>query len=101
MCPCSDEEPRIPTVAGDSEETASKERYNITVKKEDGFFYKGYIENSKGFYLNDLTWEGNESGNRKIMIDFVKSIRVMGYKINIKTFDQLSLVYYVPHLDVS
>lgn len=82
---------------GDSS-SVSTDRYNIEFKKEDGFFYKAYAEGMNGFYLDGLTWEGNESGSRKIMIDFVKSVTIKGYKINIRTFDKLSLVYYVPHI---
>ncbi len=91
--------PKDPTDPNkDSTDSVPKAKYNLEIKKQDGFFYKCFAEGMNGFYLDGLTWEGNESGNRKIMIDFVKSINIRGYKINVKTFDNLSLVYYVPQV---
>lgn len=78
--------------------TVDKNKYNITIKKQNGFFYKGYIEGMSGFYLDSLTWEDNQYGNKQKLIDFVKSINIKGYKVSKKTFDNLSLVYYTPHI---
>lgn len=76
----------------------NKERYNLIYKKEkQDEFFKGYVKSLTSFYLEGLVWEGNEQGNQRIHIDFVKGIYITGYTIEKKTFDDLSLVFYFPY----
>ena len=76
----------------------TKKQYNIDFKKQDGLFYRGFTEGMTGFYLDQLTWEGNSEGNQAKLIDFVKSINIKGYKMSKRTAENLSVVYYVPYI---
>lgn len=76
----------------------TKKQYNIDFKKQDGLFYRGFTEGMTGFYLDQLTWEGNSEGNQAKLIDFVKSINIKGYKMSKRTAENLSAVYYVPYI---
>lgn len=88
-------DPDEPNVSGTNDEGENK--FNIEYQKQSGIFNKGIIKDIKGFYLK-LTWEGNETGSQLILIDFVKSIRVRGYKMVKKKKDNLGIVYYFPYI---
>lgn len=79
-------------------ETVSESKYNVKYQKQNGYFYQGFIENNSGYYLQELTWEDNKTGNQQILIDFVKSIYIKGYRMQVKKFDNISMVFYFPHI---
>ncbi|HPO48971.1 MAG TPA: hypothetical protein PLO89_01470 [Spirochaetota bacterium] len=87
-------DPNDPTVKGDTE----KKTVNLEYQKQDGFFYKGYIEQFTNFYLSGLVWEGNENANQNILIDFVESVRVNAYTTVKKQNKNLSIVFYFPYI---
>lgn|GEM_PF-1131687 len=73
-------------------------KYNIKYVNKAGIFKKGIIDKLKGTYLK-LTWDENESGSQEVLIDFVRSIRIKGYKLHKKKYnDTLSIVYYYPYV---
>lgn len=92
-------EPDDPS-ASETKETATitKGKYNLDFKKQDGLFYRGYVESLTGFYLDSLTWEGNREGNQAKLIDFVRSIHVKGYQMVKRSAGNLSIVYYIPRI---
>ena len=72
-----------------------EEKNNIKYQNKRGEITEGVIENFKGIYLN-LSWPGNEIGTQKILIDFVKSIKINGYSKIKKTKENLSIIFYFP-----
>ena len=90
--------PESPKDPGADKTGITKKQYNIDFKKQDGLFYRGFTEGMTGFYLDQLTWEGNSEGNQAKLIDFVKSINIKGYKMSKRTAENLSVVYYVPYI---
>lgn len=92
-------EPKDPSDSSAKYNTAAKSKYNIDYKKNNGFFYKGFNESFKNFYLDGLNWEGNSAGNQKLLIDFVKSIRIIGYQMEkMPSKSNMSLVFYKPYV---
>lgn len=89
-------EPDDPNITG--EENKIDVKYNVEYQKQNTFFTKGYVKEFSGFYLNNLTWKGNENGDQKILIDFIKSIRIKGYTTKKTTKDKLSFVFYFPYV---
>jgi hypothetical protein len=90
--------PESPKDPDADKNNVTKKQYNIDFKKQDGLFYRGFTEGMTGFYLDQLTWEGNSEGNQAKLIDFVKSINIKGYKMSKRTAENLSVVYYVPYI---
>lgn len=88
--------PRDPFI--DEDDKNSGHSYNIEYRKQNGFFTKGYVKDFTNFYLNDLRWAGNKNKEQKILIDFVKSIRVKGYSIKKIRRENLSVVFYIPYI---
>lgn len=92
---------KTPVDPSDPTKTTSeiaKSKYNLDFKKQDGLFYKGYTEKMSGFYLDQLSWEGNKDMNQSKLIDYVKSINIKGYKMSKRSSGNLSIVYYVPQI---
>jgi hypothetical protein len=97
-------DPDDPSVVFDSEsenkenKTEKKFNYNIKYLNKAGILKKGYFDKLSGNYLK-LRWEENESGTQEILVDFVVSIRIKGYKILKEKYnDLLSIVYYYPYV---
>ena len=76
-------------------EKIKEEKNNIKYQNQKGEITEGVADDFKGVYLN-LTWAGNETGSQKILIDFVKSIKINGYSMTKKTKDNLGIVFYFP-----
>jgi hypothetical protein len=72
-----------------------EEKNNIKYQNKKGEITEGVAENLKGIYLN-LAWSGNEIGSQKILLDFVKSIKINGYSKIKKTKENLSIIFYFP-----
>lgn len=87
-------EPEPPNIKKDTKDN----KFNIEYRKQNGLYYKGFIENKSGFYLTDLTWQGNENKDQHIYIDFIRSIEIKGYTIKKIQKENLSIVYYIPYI---
>ena len=92
------DDPKNPDDPKIDNDNKTVKKFNIEYRKEDGFYTKGVIEGMKGFYLNELSWKGNENRDQNIYIDFVKSIEVKGYTMKKTQKDNLSIVFYIPYL---
>lgn len=90
-------EPDAPVIVSENG-NVSRDSYNVAYKRQNGFFYEGQFEGVKSLDLNKLEFEG--SSRQRIKFDEIKSIRVVGYTIKKKSFndDKLSLVFYFPYL---
>lgn len=73
-----------------------EEKNNIKYQNKKGDITEGVTNDFKGVYLN-LTWEGNEIGSQKILLDFVKSIKINGYSRTKKTKENLGIIFYFPN----
>lgn len=89
-------EPDAPVIVS-SKEKVKRESYNVAYKRQNGFFYEGEFKGVKSLDLANLEFEDNRKG---IKFSEIKSIRVTGYTIKKKSFenDKLSMVFYFPYL---
>lgn len=65
----------------DSTDKSDKQnQFNVKYLNNNGILKTGIIKDITGFYLK-LSWDENQSGLQEILIDFVESIRIKGYKM--------------------
>lgn len=90
-------EPDAPVIVSENDKV-SRDSYNVAYKRQNGFFYEGQFDGVNSLDLKKLEFEG--SSRQRIKFDEIKSIRVVGYTIKKKSFqdDKLSLVFYFPYL---
>ena len=74
-----------------------KEKNNIKYQNKKGEITEGVLNDFNEVYLN-LTWQGNEIGSQKILLNFVKSIKIIGYSKIKKTKENLGIVFYFPDI---